>query len=113
MRPESHRLNLNVETFVLVVADHTDDLARLIVIFHLNRDPLADRILAGKYLAREGFIDHDHVTRLQGLLLRVKAAALQRNPHGLKIISVGDDHAGRKILAWRTLGLALDVQPRS
>src|SRR5262249_9424293 len=92
------------------VAHDADDLARHIAVSQTDRDTPAEWLFVRKVLSRQGFTDHDDVTRLTGFLFGEEATAFERDLQRAKKVLVGDRNACAHPSIRRRLGPAFDLK---
>src|SRR5262249_41071282 len=104
---------LGVQVHVLRVSDDADDLAGLVVVFHVNRHAFAERVLVRKVAPREGLVDDDDVAHLRRFLIGEQPPALEWDLHHAEVVRVGHHHAGFQLLHDGEYRPSLDVYARA
>ncbi len=79
-----------------------------VLVGHVDLDPTAERLLAGKVVAGEGLAHGDDVARLALLEVGEEAAAQKSDAHDPEVAVVADANLGAGLLALRRSGIADD-----
>src|ERR1700751_375116 len=86
---------------MLDVAHDSDDFAGYVLVLHIYRDFLSQRLLIRKILLGERFAD-DHNMGLSSVFLTgEQAALLKRDSHGAKVIRFGHADIGAEFVPRR------------